>query len=443
MDATRAVQVALLLATGAAISLLLVGNRHLAVGVSLFAIVVPVITWVRLAHDEQAGRPGPAPLVIALILALLALAVSLPPGGSHDVWSYVMYGRIFEHYHVSPYTHVPRDFPHDPFYRLVGWRETPSVYGPAFVAVAALGSALAGNSVLDARLFHQLLTASAIGVACFLIWRRTKSPAALALLGLNPLVVVSVVNGAHNDALVGLAILGAALLVEDDRWRAAGVVLALGALVKVTALLALPALALFAAHRRGRRAASTVVTTTAAAVAVGYAVAGPAAIRALGATRGLMTRTSVWRLPRLLLTSNGGVDIGETRLAWTTVFTLLGFAAIAATAVVVAWRRRAAGHPSDAVTFALGAYLVVAVYVLPWYAVWAIPIACYRTRRATAALVAGLSAYLLAAYTLKERALPGLVGPGWSWLNVSVGPLVALVAFFVVALGTDRPVTAV
>ena len=70
--------------------------------------------------------------------ALLVVAVVIAPVG-HDIWSYAMYGRIVSVHHASPYTHVPADYPHDPLLHLVGWRRTPSVYGPGFVGLAALG----------------------------------------------------------------------------------------------------------------------------------------------------------------------------------------------------------------------------------------------------------------------------------------------------------------
>jgi alpha-1,6-mannosyltransferase len=319
---------------------------------------------------------------------------------------------------------------------LVDWRNTPSVYGPAFVAIAAAGSRLAGTSVLVARLYHQLVAAGALTVALTLIWRRTHDATRVALLGLNPLMLVSVVNGAHNDALVGAAVLGATYLTEDRHWRAAGAVLALAALVKVTALLALPALVFYGAHTHGWPRARQLALTTIGIVGAGYVFAGTAAVRALDATRGLMTRTSLWRLPRVLLGGNPGAPrYGFAHFDWVDLFTLAGFAAIGSCALLIGWTRRAAPTATDAVAISLLGYVVAAVYVLPWYAAWALPVACAAQRRTTAALAVGLSTFLLVAYTIKERALPGTVGNAWWWLDVSIGPFVALAAFAAVAAG--------
>jgi alpha-1,6-mannosyltransferase len=305
--------------------------------------------------------------------------------------------------------------------------------------MAAFGSRVAGTSVFAARFFHQLVAAGALAAACTLIWRRTHDVARLALLGLNPLMLVSVVNGAHNDALVGAAVLGSTYLAEDRRWRTAGTVLALAALVKVTALLALPALVFYCAHEHGWPRARQLALTTMGVVGAGYAIAGPAAVRALDATRGLMTRTSLWRLPRAVLSGNpGATRYGLAGFDWVHLFTLAGFAAIGLCAIAIGWSRRAAPTASDAVAISLLAYLVVAVYVLPWYAAWALPAACAASRRATAGLAVGLSSFLLVAYTIKERALPGTVGNAWWWLDASVGPFVALAAFVAVAFGPRK-----
>jgi hypothetical protein len=438
VEAARRDDLVLVAVSALAIALVLLGDRRLRIGVSIVAILVPVFACARLGTDARAGhRPNPRFAALA-IGAVLGLAVVLPPHGSHDVWSYVVYGRMVERYGVSPYTHVPHDFPHDHFYRLVDWRNTPSVYGPVFVAFAAFGSRVAGSSLLVARLFHQVLAAGALAMACALIWRRTHDVTRVALLGLNPLMLVSVVNGAHNDALVGVAVLGATYLTEDRRWRAAGLVVALAALVKITALLALPALVLYSACAHGWPRARQLTLTTIAIVGAGYAFAGPAAVRALGATRGLMTRTSVWRLPRALLRANPGAPrVGLAHYGWEHLFTFAGFAAVGTCALAIAWRRRAAPSATDAVAISLLGYLAVAVYVLPWYAAWALPVACAATRRATARLAVGLSTFLLVAYTVKERALPGTVGNAWWWLDVSVGPLVALAAFVAIAFGPE------
>ena len=221
-----------------AVGVVVVADRGAPIGISIVALLIPPVAWLSLARGEALGVRVDVRLVVALIALLMVLAAALPPRGSRDVWSYVMYGRMVSEHGVSPYSHVPNDFPHDPFLQHVGsgWRNTSSVYGPVFIAISAVGSRIAGDSILAARLFQQLLAAGAVSAALALVWRHSRSPAALVLLGINPIVIGSVVNGGHNDALVGLGVVAATLLTVRKRVIPAGVLLALVALVKVTAL---------------------------------------------------------------------------------------------------------------------------------------------------------------------------------------------------------------
>src|SRR5438552_752658 len=124
-----------------------------------------------------------------------------------------------------------------------GWRPYGTVYGPVFTLASAQGMKAAGDSALRARLFFQLLAALAVAAAMALVWRRTRDAGAVAFVGLNPVLAVGVVNGGHNDVLVGLAVLAGVLVAMDDRPAMAGLLLGTGALVKVVVVLPVLALA--------------------------------------------------------------------------------------------------------------------------------------------------------------------------------------------------------
>jgi hypothetical protein len=421
-------------ATGA-MALLLVVDRQLPIGGTLAALCLPPIAWFALSRAERHGHGLDPRLLAVAIGGLLLLAVALPPRGSRDLWSYVMYGRMVSHHASSPYLHVPNDFRNDPFFHRVaaGWRNTPSVYGPVFTAIAAFGSFVAGGSALVARVFHQGLAALAVVVALRLIWSRTRSTAAVALLGLNPLVIVSVVNGGHNDALVGLALLGATLLATTDRPGSAGVCLALGALVKFTALLAAPVLLVWIAYRIGRRAAASFAVATAVTVVLAYVMAGWAAVTALGTNGGMVSRASLWDLPLTLLGARSRLVPGGWNPHWTDAAAAVSVILVGAIVLAVAWRRRHDRDPAGAVALALGAYLVVGMYVLPWYVVWMIPVAAVSTSRLPHRLVLLFSALLPAVYALKARTLPHQVAPAWHWIGSGVVPVALLVAFMAAA----------
>jgi alpha-1,6-mannosyltransferase len=261
------------------------------------------------------------------------------------------------------------------------------------------------------------------------------------LVGLNPLVIVSVVNGGHNDALVGLSVLGAALLAERDKPAASGAVLALGALVKITALLALPALAVWLLVRHGRRSASTVAGVGVATVMLGYALAGPTALSALNANHRLMSRASVWQIAHTIAGLDNHTHLfhltGDT---WLAAFGLGAVALTGMLALLVAWWRRRDSELGVVVALAVTTYLVAGLYVLPWYGMWMLPAAALGRRRGPLVYAAVLAAFLTAIYAIRDRALPATVGTGWWWVGAYLGPMLLLLGFVYVLLdrGVDR-----
>ncbi len=133
---------------------LLVADRGFA------GLVVALAGFVCLLHDFHAGRGLPLRLVLFAGAALVALCVVLPPAGSKDVASYALYGRMVSEYGENPYTTVPDDHPEDPWYPDVStrWRQTPSVYGPAFTVLSA---AITGAGGEHRTLIRVLFQASA------------------------------------------------------------------------------------------------------------------------------------------------------------------------------------------------------------------------------------------------------------------------------------------
>lgn len=399
----------LVVCVAAEAALLVLGNRPEAL-ITLLLFLVSLAGFALLLLGQREREAVTARTLALVVGGLLALAVAMPPRQSLDSHSYAMYGRMVATYHTSPYTHRPNDFPDDVWTKRVSkpWRKVPSVYGPAFTAVSAAGMAVAGTSLLAGRLFFQLLAALAVALALWLLYRRTHDVAAVACLGLNPVVVVSVVNGAHNDALVGLAVLGAALLALDGRWRWAGFVLALGVMVKVVAILSLGGLAVWAWRRRGLAAAAAAGITGGATCLVGYALAGGrAALAPLRLARLDVSGASIWNVPRRSLTLELVEDTGmRGKVAGAIVrgrISELSMLAVAALLLVIIIPRLRAPTPAFAMGGAMVAYLLGGAYVLPWYAFIALPALALHWRSRLNLLVTTLAALLGAAY-----------GPRWA-----------------------------
>jgi hypothetical protein len=364
-------------------------------------------------------------LVSWAVAGYCAVAVLIPPRETGDALWYALYGRIVAVHHESPYTHVPARFPHDPLLKLTGfgWAHVPSVYGPLFTAISALASPALGTSELPTRLFYQLLATGALLTACVLVWRATRSAAAVAFLAANPVVAVWLVNGGRNDILVGVAMLGAVVLANRGHDTSAGVVGGLGALVKLTGLAGVVALVVSTGVIRGRRPAVRMAGAALGVVGAGYLVAGPAAVLTPMRTAGAAySSASVWQVPKQL-----GFAMPDTHL----VIALLTLPCVF---VIVAYAR----HRGRCVTATLTTLTLGAAYMLPGYVGWAMPTAALDHRSRVSRIAAAEGIALVIAYEIVRHPIGGPIGHSVTAVARASAPFVTLAILVVLLVDAAR-----
>jgi hypothetical protein len=281
-----------------------------------------------------------------------------------------------------------------------GWRGTRSVYGPAFTGTSAAIMALTGTQHLPTRLAFQLLAALAILAALLLLWRTTRDPVALLLIGVNPVIALEVVNPGRNDALVGLAILAGVLLAGRRRIVAGAACVAVAALVKVVALAALGGLLLWALRRFGWRVAMRAGTVAAIIVVVPYLlVGGSDALRPLAQASKRLSRAAVWQLARAdALSHLVGAAPAQPVRQLVAVIGPLALLMVVGLGVLGAGSRLADPTPELVAAGALVGFLLGGSYVLVSYVAWVLPILAWRHRAGMSRLVLFWSALLLIAY---------------------------------------------
>jgi alpha-1,6-mannosyltransferase len=338
-----------------------------------------VVVWAGRSPGALSRRA-----VVLCSAGLLGVACIVPPIQSGDVWGYVSYGRMVSKYHDSPFSHAPSDYAGDPIMARTApiWATQSSIYGPTWMALSAPGTLLAGDSPLANRLWFSVMAALAVAMAMWLVHRETKgSVLALALLGVNPFIVVSVVNGAHNDAVVGLAVLAAAMLATRNRWVWCGLVLGLAVGIKLPAGLCVLAVSAWAWRWRGHRAAGTVAGVAAATTAALYLIAGgTSALVPIRKASVMLSGASIWRAARDVLLQP------RTGSAWAQQLASVAGAVTIALALWMVWRYRTKHHPAIVIGVVVLLYGLISAYMLPWYFAWGlIPLAvAWRSRTALA-----------------------------------------------------------
>jgi len=367
--------------------------------VSIVLLVILVAASLLVVREAWLGRVGLQPVAVAAGVALTAI-VAGPLLLSRDVYSYAAYGRAFALHGANPYTVAPAAFPGDPFTPAVSrqYLTTPSVYGPAFVLPAAAIARIFAGSVRGTILAFKILSGLGLAAAAALAWAATKAfrpgreVAAVAIVGLNPVLVIHTVGGGHNDTLaVALLLLG---LVVAGWWLKAGrpgsnlsplpflvtAILTLAVLVKVVLV---PPLVIWVWSLGGRdqgartRTVGLHATVAAALTAILLAPfssggASLASLRSLSALEGWASGPGLMvRGARALGRSIGGLHTpGALGKATAAVF--LGMFAV----LLLQWLARArlgASAPMWATSLLLLALSVP--YLPPWYAAWFLPFA--------------------------------------------------------------------
>jgi hypothetical protein len=324
-------------------------------------------------------------VVIALAAAIQLVPLAAPLLLSTDAWAYWAYGRIAAEAGGNPYRDEPREFTGDAAYEHLGadWRDTTSVYGPAFTLASEPLAVAAGESEDAAAWLYKALAAAAV-LACALLAARLARRGALAaaLVGWNPLLAIHFAGGGHNDAWMGALVLGALALGAAGRPRLAGAAWALGVLVKWIPLLFLPLRAL-EARATGRRVDhlgfALVVAVVAALATWRYGRHWLLAVAPLARNAEQQTN---FALPHRLQ------DLGLPR--WLAVGLLA-----AAFLLAYAWLLREAARGRARLGLAAGLLLVAIPYLTPWYLVWTVPLAAAEDDDAAQLLAVGLGAYLL------------------------------------------------
>ncbi|MFF3615245.1 polyprenol phosphomannose-dependent alpha 1,6 mannosyltransferase MptB [Streptomyces sp. NPDC002580] len=368
-----------------------------------FGVVLLIAAWMLLGKVVRGPEP-PTPRSLLLVLAVWAAPLLLaPPLFSRDVYSYLAQGAMVDA-HIDVYAYGPARLG-GPLAEEVApvWQQTTTPYGPVFLAVARGLSALTRGEIPAGLLGMRLVALLGVGLMAAALPRLARhsgaDPAAALWLGaLNPLVLLHLVAGAHNDAIM-LGLLGVGLVAARGRWHLLGVVLiTLAALVKAPAALGLPAVVVLRASGRGRRGAARATATTLAVTAATTVAVTTVAGTGYGWTAALRTPVSPhnWSPTSVLGRATGALlqrlGSGLAPLA-VPVWHAAGLLATVGLLLFIWLRLRP--HPVYALGLSLAAVAVFGPAVRPWYALWGLfLIAAAAPTGSTRSRVAAVSAVL-------------------------------------------------
>jgi hypothetical protein len=359
----------------------------------------------------------PVRWVLASIVLVHVIFVLSPPLTLTDIFNYINYGRMEVVHNLNPYTTIPIVEPHsDPSYLLSNWHELRSPYGPLFTMLTFLVVPLGVAGSFWA--LKVVVVGASLGTV-LLVWKCARllgrdPVSAVVFVGLNPIVLVWGLGGDHNDTLMVLfMMLGFYLLLRSRAARessaeeplarhrewllplsgldvATGVAFVCAVAIKASAGVLIP-IVLVSLLRAPRALVQVLLGMLAAAITVGVI-----SLLAFGLhTPDLSTQSHVVSnesIPNLIGLAIGlGGETEGLRAVMTGALILVVLLCCRA-----AWRRR------DSITAAGWANLALLVtlgWVLPWYVLWALPLAGLSSSRRLRAGVLVAGAYLIVAWS--------------------------------------------
>ncbi|OBJ49775.1 alpha-(1-_6)-mannopyranosyltransferase A [Mycobacterium sp. 1423905.2] len=406
-------------------------------------VALMLIAWLRLGRRVVAGGVSEFTMRATTVFWLAPLLVSVPVF-SRDTYSYLAQGALLRD-GMDPYLVGPVANP-NPLLDNVSpiWTITTAPYGPAFILVAKIVTMIVGNHVIAGTLLLRLCMLPGLAL---LVWATPRlahhvgadGSKALWICVLNPLVLIHLMGGVHNEMLmVGLMAAGIALTLQ--RHHVAGIaVLTVGIAVKATAGLALPFLFwVWMRHLRedrGYRPVPALVAASAAAVGIVAVLFGALSLVAgvglgwLSALAGSVKIINWLTVPTAaanIIHALSSAFLPVNFYGVLRINRLIGIAVIGLALPLLWWRFRR--DDRAALSGIWWAMLIVVLFVpaaLPWYYSWPLavlaPVAQSRTAMAA---IAGFSTWIMVIF--KPDGAHGM----YSWLHVGLATAFAAVAWY-------------
>jgi alpha-1,6-mannosyltransferase len=365
-------------------------GRDLASMVLYLGLGLVIWAWIRLGRLVRWGEIGDFAVLVAVTVWTLPLLFA-PPLFSKDIYSYLAQGQLALSGY-DPYTVGPAVLQSTLSENVSWvWQHTPAPYGPLFILIAKAIVWITDASVILGVVAMRFSLAGGLVLLCWALPGLSrhlggKSAIALWLVAANPLVLIHLIGGAHNDLLmIGLMAAGV-LLVLDRRHVLGFVLLALAFSVKATAVVIVPFLVwIWAARLDGDKRAqfrkallpglaaflgTFAVCTVVAGVNLGWI---PALRSSSMIINWLSLPSAVGDFVRMVVNwfvyVDGGIFIGVARALGSVVLIWIAY---------TQWWASRDGEVRDAVKRGALTLLAVALLspaTLPWYFTWALALA--------------------------------------------------------------------
>lgn len=405
--------------------------------VTFVGVAFLVLSWVLMApfvavslSQPRGGRPRASVSMLRRTFVAWTVPLALTaPIFTQDIYSYLAQGSIVAR-GLDPYAGGPIDVlgSAHPLSRSVPliWAHSPSPYGPVALGIAAAISRLTADSIFWGVTAHRVVAVAGVAASAWTVVKLARRcgvtiEAALWLGALNPLVLLHLIGGIHNEAvLLGLLLVGceislrgvdaAKVSARDSGFRAqwhwlwriiAGAALiSMAGMVKVTGFVALGFVGMALAGAllddpptasRRQQARAVLYSAAIHAAVLAGSIAAVSAVTGIGlgwitgqgGAATIRSWMSISTDTALVFAWIGmHLGLGDHSAAMLVVTRLVGLAIGGVFTLRMLWATlRGSIHPIGGLGMSMLILVILFPVVHPWYLLWAIvPLAAWANR---------------------------------------------------------------
>jgi hypothetical protein len=188
-----------------------VAYYHRPLATALFFLILLILFSVYLYFLKH-------PPKIWVILVAVCILIFSYPALTYDLFNYVTTAKVLYTYRENPYEVMPVEIPNEPNLAFTRAANKVALYGPVWLAIAAIPYYLGGGNVWATIFVYKLMNAFIYLAFVYFIYRVTKKMTNVIFFAINPLVFIEVIMNGHNDIYMMFLALGGLYLITKSRW---------------------------------------------------------------------------------------------------------------------------------------------------------------------------------------------------------------------------------
>lgn len=191
-------------------------NRFVFGIVYIFIVISLFLLYTRVLYLTYTKRLSGKQLRNLLLTVVVLLLITFP-AFSYDIFNYIATAKVTYVWKENPWITMPIDIPNEPALAYTRAANKVALYGPTWIMLTALPHFLGFNNVWLTIIFFKGFIALFYLAFLFLLHKKTKNLFQVSVFAFNPLILLEVIVGGHNDITMMLFALWGFFMFKEKK----------------------------------------------------------------------------------------------------------------------------------------------------------------------------------------------------------------------------------